>query len=111
MNDMNNFALADSGYDAFSWFDIGPLLNDSGQTFSFPDYLYGTVLDIAMKDTEASIIMLHTVDGPSPVKIVRGTNFIGCNPDDLVKGGKVAVAISRQEDCVIARKIMMFFGG
>lgn len=111
MNDSYNFALDNSGYDAFSWFDISPVDIDGGQTLSFPDYVYGTILEIVPESPASLMIKMRTVDGTSTIKIVPGTNFIGCLPDDLSKGCKLAIAVGQDEEVAVARKVMMFSGG
>jgi len=111
MSSIYDFSPDSSGYNAFSWFDIGPAGNDGGQTLSFPDYVYGTILEISLEVNSVIILKMRTVDGASEIRVVPGTNFIGCLPDDMTTGRKAAVAVSRDNGSVIARKVMMFSGG
>jgi hypothetical protein len=111
MSMIRDFSLDSSGYNSFSWFDIGPARNDGEQTLSFPDYVYGTILEVSKESESVVVLKMRTVDGAAEIRIVPGTNFIGCLPDDMSAGRKAAVAVSRDNGRAIARKVMMFSGG
>jgi hypothetical protein len=111
MSSIYNYSQDSSGYNAFSWFDISTAGNDCGQTLGFPDYIYGTILELNVADTSAIVLKMRTVDGSSEIRIVQGTNFIGCLPDDMAAGRKAMVAVSMDNGSVIARKVMVFPGG
>jgi hypothetical protein len=111
MNDHYDFTHNSSGYDAFSMFDVGLSGGDCGQTLSFPDYIYGTIQEVSMEGSSTFIIKMRTVDGPSEIRVVPSTNFIGCLREDMSCGCKAAIAISRDAGGVTATKIMMFSGG
>lgn len=110
MNTHFNFSLDNSGYNSVSWFDIGPSRDDSGQTLSFPDYVYGTIKDINIESDSLITLRVLTTDGTAEISVVPGTNFIGCLPDDMAAGRKLAIAVSRDTDRIIARKVMLFSG-
>jgi hypothetical protein len=111
MSSTYDFSLDSSGYNAFSWFDIGPACNDGEQTVSFPDYVYGTIAEVKQEGNSVILLKICTVDGASEIRVGPGTNFIGCLPGDMAAGRKAAVAVSRDSGGVIARKVMMFSGG
>jgi hypothetical protein len=111
MSMIRDFSLDSSGYNAFSWFDIGSPRGDGEQTLSFPDYVYGTIQEVSVEGTSIIILKMRTVDGATEISVLPGTNFIGCLPDDMATGRKAAIAVSRDNGRVIARKVMMFSGG
>jgi hypothetical protein len=111
MSMIRDFSLDSSGFNAFSWFDIGSPRDDGGQTLSFPDYVYGTIQEVCVEANSIIILKMRTVDGAPEIRVVPGTNFIGCLPDDMTTGRKAAVAVSRDNGRMIARKVMMFSGG
>lgn len=111
MKNIYDFALDSSGYNSFSWFDIGQVCNDGGQTLSFPDYVYGTILEVRMEGCFIAVLTMRTVDGTSEIRVRPETNFIGCLPDDMLTGRKAAIAVCSENGKVIARKVMMFAGG
>ena len=110
MNSFYSFSLDSSGYNSVSWFDIGPASDDSGKTLSFPDYVYGTITDISLDGDSLITLKVHTADGTSEISIVPATSFIGCLPDDMAAGRKLAIAVSRDTGKIIARKVMLFSG-
>lgn len=105
-----NFSSDNSGYNSVSWFDIGPARDDNGQVLSFPDYVYGTIKDISVESDSLITLKVLTTDGTAEINVVPDTNFIGCLPDDMAAGCKLAIAVSRKTDRIIARKVMLFSG-
>jgi hypothetical protein len=111
MNEIFSMAFPSRGLHTISWFDIDPVRDESGiQTISFPDYLYGTVIDMHREYPSNLVVRLKTVEGSFEVKLIPDTAYIACIPDDIGTGSKVAIAVQRTNGNITARKVMLFSG-
>jgi hypothetical protein len=106
MNRMPYSVYDSRGFSNFSWLDISPW--QDGQIMSFPDYLYGIVIEIKRRGASDAAIQLRTTDGTVEVKLGLFTSYIDCRPADIIVGKRVVIAVKPDDGNIAARKVIVF---